>query len=137
MIIVDAGPLVALTDADDKHHLATRNWLASETDGLAVPTMVLAEACYLINRECGPRYEAEFVRRLVDAEQIQVVAPTTSDLLRAADLVDQYADLRIGISDATVVALAERLKATTIATIDARHFRVVRPRHVPAFTIVP
>ncbi|GAA4546285.1 hypothetical protein [Pseudonocardia xishanensis] len=54
-----------------------------------------------------------------------------------ADLVDTYADLPLGTSDASVVALAERLGVTEVATLDHRHFRVVRPRHVDAFTLLP
>lgn len=137
MIVVDAGPLVALADSDDKHHARTVAWLSRTSQPLAVPTIVLAEACYLIEREVNARAEARFVRELIGSPQFHVTPPTDNDLLRAADLVEQYADLRIGISDATVVAVAERLHATIIATIDTRHFRAVRPRHVAGFEIVP
>lgn len=54
-----------------------------------------------------------------------------------ADLVETYADLPLGTSDASVVALAERLGVVDVATVDHRHFRVVRPRHVGVFTLLP
>lgn len=54
-----------------------------------------------------------------------------------AELIGTYADLRLGAVDASVIATAERLGATTIATLDRRHFTVVRPRHVEAFDLVP
>jgi uncharacterized protein len=54
-----------------------------------------------------------------------------------ADLIETYADLRLGTVDGSVIATAERLGTTTIATLDRRHFTVVRPRHVEAFEIVP
>jgi uncharacterized protein len=48
-----------------------------------------------------------------------------------------YADLGLGGTDASLVAIAERLNITTIATLDRRDFTVVRPRHVDAFTLLP
>ena len=54
-----------------------------------------------------------------------------------ADLVEQYADLRLGGTDASVVAIAERLHKDRIATFDRRHFTVVRPAHAVAFTLLP
>ena len=53
------------------------------------------------------------------------------------ELVEIYADLRLGAVDASVVAVAERLGATEVATLDRRHFTVVRPRHTAAFTLLP
>lgn len=52
------------------------------------------------------------------------------------ELVAQYADLPLGTIDASVVAIAERLEVTEIATLDRRHFSVVRPRHISAFTLL-
>lgn len=60
-----------------------------------------------------------------------------SDLSRMADLVDQYADLPLGTTDAAVVSLAERLHCAEVATLDRRHFTVVRARHVKALTLLP
>jgi uncharacterized protein len=59
------------------------------------------------------------------------------DWLRIAELVAAYRDLPLGTVDASVIAAAERLGITAIATVDRRHFGVVRPRHVDAFTILP
>jgi predicted nucleic acid-binding protein len=60
-----------------------------------------------------------------------------ADMLRIAELVAQYRDLPLGTVDASIVAAAERLGVATVATIDRRHFGVVRPRHTPAFELVP
>jgi uncharacterized protein len=54
-----------------------------------------------------------------------------------ADLTERYADLRLGGTDASVIAIAERLGIHRIATFDRRHFTVVRPAHVEAFTLLP
>jgi predicted nucleic acid-binding protein len=60
-----------------------------------------------------------------------------ADQLRIAELVARYHDLPLGTVDASVVAAAERLGVTEIATTDRRHFSVVRPGHVASFTLVP
>jgi predicted nucleic acid-binding protein len=59
------------------------------------------------------------------------------DLARMAQLIETYADLRLGTVDACVIATAEWLGATTIATLDRRHVTVVRPSHIDAFQLVP
>jgi predicted nucleic acid-binding protein len=60
-----------------------------------------------------------------------------ADWLRIAELVWQYRDLPLGTLDGSVVALAERLGLTTLATLDRRHFGVVRPNHVPKLELLP
>ena len=60
-----------------------------------------------------------------------------ADVRRMAELSEQYASLRLGGTDASIVAIAERLAIAQIATMDRRHFGVVRPRHVDAFTLLP
>ena len=90
----------------------------------------------MIERAGGPVVEARFLRSL-ESPRFQVESPTKPDLARAAALVGQYADLPLGGTDATVIALAERLGVADIATLDHRHFSVVRPHHVDAFTLHP
>lgn len=80
--------------------------------------------------------EAAFLRSL-RSHRYQVEAPTEADLLRAAELVEQYDDLPLGGTDASIVALSERLGEVEIATIDRRHFTVVPPVHVEHFTVLP
>ena len=59
------------------------------------------------------------------------------DLIRMAELIETYADLGLGTVDASVIATAERLGVSKIATLHRRHFTVVRPRNVSAFELVP
>jgi len=66
-----------------------------------------------------------------------VITLEPGDYTRAAHLVEQYADLPLGAVDAAVIAVAERLRVTEVATLDRRHFSVVRPAHVDAFTLLP
>ena len=57
--------------------------------------------------------------------------------MRIAELVDQYADFPLGATDASVIALAERLNTVVVITLDRRHFAAVRPRHAPALQLLP
>jgi len=98
--------------------------------------MVIAEVAYLLARDAGSLVEARFLRSFKTGF-LALVSPTADDLSRAAELVEQYADLPLGTTDACVVALAERLNITELATLDQRHFNVVRPCHVQALTLIP
>jgi uncharacterized protein len=111
--------------------------LLEETRGpLLVPLLTVAEATHLIGRRLKLDAELRFLGDFIVGNLIaDPVHP--SDWLRIAELVEQYADLPLGTVDASVVAAAERLGATTIATLDRRHFSVIRPRHVESFELVP
>jgi predicted nucleic acid-binding protein len=80
--------------------------------------------------------EAAFLTTLA-VDDLRVVDLDAGDWRRAAELVTAYADLLLGGVDAAVVVVAERLGLTEIATIDRRHFSVVRPHHTSAFTLLP
>jgi hypothetical protein len=68
---------------------------------------------------------------------LTVVDLTATDLGRSAELVEHYSDMPLGATDACLVALAERLGIVELATLDRRHFTVVRPRHVDTLTLIP
>jgi predicted nucleic acid-binding protein len=90
----------------------------------------------MIARAMGAPAEGRFLAQLADSD-LQLEPVTHDDLVRMAELVSTYADLPLGVVDASVVAVAERLHATEVATLDHRHFRVVRPLHTAAFTLLP
>jgi uncharacterized protein len=135
VIVLDTGPIFAAANRRDHDHRACARLIADAAK-LAVPTSVIAEACYLIGTHLGPRVEASFLRSLT-TDRFEIVEPTDADLSRAADLVLTYGDLPLGGTDAFVVATAERLDVATIATLDRRHFSLVRPRHVDGLELVP
>lgn len=101
---------------------------------LVIPAFVVAEATYMIERQLGPEAEAAFLYELMAWE---VEPPLADEYRRISELVTQYADLPLGGTDAALIALAERLEASTIITLDRRHFSVVRPRHVGALQLLP
>lgn len=139
MIICDTGPLVAAALANDADHAACVK-LFTDLHGagtqLLVPPTVVAEEGYLLAREAGPRLESLFLRSLADGD-FSAVDLTAADYARMADLVATYGSLPLGTTDASVIALAERLRLTDVATLDRRHFTVVRPVHVNALTLLP
>lgn len=135
-VVVDAGPLYAYIDVDDEHHSRCAAFLSSHAGPLVVPQLVIAEVAHLVERRLGSRAELLFLADLVDGAFLtEPVRP--SDWLRIAELVARYRDFPLGTTDASVVACAERLGVTAIATTDHRHFSVVRPDHVDAFTLLP
>ncbi|MDP5184894.1 PIN domain-containing protein [Blastococcus sp. BMG 814] len=134
--MVDAGPLYAYVDADDRHHAASLDLLQTHPGPLIVPTLVVTEVAYLLATRLGVEPEVRFLGDL--ASGAFVVEPVAAaDWLRIATLVARYRDLPLGTVDASVVAAAERLGIQEIATVDRRHFSVVRPDHVPAFSLLP
>lgn len=135
-MILDTGPLVAAANRRDPDHETSKRFLLEARGTFVVPALVVAEATFMIERAGGAQAEARFLRSL-RAPRFNIQAPTPEDLDRAADLVLEYADLPLGGTDATIVALAERMAETDIATLDRRHFSVVRPLHVQAFALLP
>ena len=134
LVVVDTGPLYAVVDEVDGDHARCRAVLEQAEHRLIIPTLVIAEATYLIGTRLGPDIEAQFLRSLA---RMHVEGPTPDDWPRIADLVTQYGDFPLGGADASIVALAERLDIDTIVTLDDRHFRAVRPRHRKAFSLLP
>ena len=134
LAVVDTGPLYAVVDEDDADHARCRAALEEADCRLIIPTLVVAEATYLIGTRLGPDVEAQFLKSLT---AMHVEEPTPDDWPRIADLVKQYGDFPLGGADASIVALAERLDIETIVTLDDRHFRAVRPRHRKTFRLLP
>ena len=134
LAIVDTGPIYAITDLADRQHERCRQVLRRSDVRLVIPALVVAEATYFIGRRLGPAAEAAFLRGLAG---LDVEAPAPADWPRIAELVERYGDFPLGGTDASVVALAERLDTDLVITLDVRHFGAVRPRHCPAFRLLP
>jgi hypothetical protein len=135
-LICDTGPLLAALDAADPDHRRCVEALSDVTEELVVPALVLAELDYWCARRLPPHAWLIFLGDVL-AGRYQLEHPTSADLARCLELQESYPDLSLGIVDASVVALAERLRESKVATLDERHFRAVRPSHVPAFRLVP
>ena len=136
MILVDTGPLVAALVPTDVDHHRCVTFFDNYRGDLLISPYVAHEVSYLVERDMGPKVESAFIRSLARGELIQMEL-IPADLGRIAELIDTYADFPLGAADASVIALAERFGLSEIATLDHRHFRVVRPRHVESFRLLP
>jgi predicted nucleic acid-binding protein len=91
---------------------------------------------YLLATRLGVEPEVRFLGDLATGA-FSADPMRAGDWLRIAELVAAYRDLPLGTVDASIVAAAERLGITEVATVDRRHFGVVRPSHAEAFTLLP
>lgn len=134
MIVADTGAVLALIDADDRHHRALRELWEADPDAWLLPWAILPEVDYLLLTHLGARTELAFVRDLAE-ERYLVEWGDPADLARARTLCERYPALELGLVDAIVLAVAERLRPEAVATLDLRHFGAVaiegEPRLVP------
>ena len=135
-VVVDAGPLYAYVDASDAHHARCTAFLTDYPGVLVVPQLVIAEVAHLIESRLGTQAELLFLADLTSGafstEPVHI-----TDWLRITELVARYRDFPLGTVDASVVACAERLGVTEVATLDHCHFAAVRPAHTEAFRLLP
>lgn len=135
-LVVDTGPLYAAADRDDPDHGRCQELLRTYSGSLRIPVLAIAEVTHFMAARLHPDVELRFVADLALGNlSVEPVHP--SDWLRIARLVERYRDLPLGTVDASVIAAAERLGASTIATLDRRHFSVVQPTHVDSFDLLP
>lgn len=134
MIVADTGAMLALIDADDQHHRALRSVFEEDPDAWILPWAILPEVDYLLLTHVGGRAEEAFLADLASGAY-PVEWGEEGDLARAHELCRRYRSLRLGLVDGVVVAVAERLAAEAIATLDVRHFGSIviggRPKLLP------
>ena len=130
MIIADTGAIVALIDKDDRHHKTILDLFNEDPVRWLLPWAILPEVDYLVAKYLGNPTEQAFVSDL-SKRLYRVDWGADSDLGRADALIRQYRDLNLGLVDAIVMAMAERTKAESIATLDERHFGAVALRGAP------
>jgi hypothetical protein len=135
-LICDTGPLFAAMDRDDRDYEACARLLSETTEQVVIPSPVLAEVDWLAGQRLKPD---AFLNLLSDirAGAIKVTDLELEDYSRVHELLDRYRDLSLGFVDATVLTIVERLGESKLATLDRRHFSVVRPRHLPVLRLLP
>jgi uncharacterized protein len=139
VIVADTGAVVALVDAGDRHHPALRALFEADPFAWILPWAILPEVDYLLFRHVGAHAERLFLADVAEG-RYAVEWPSPRDLPRAQELNERYASLGLGLVDGVVMAVAERLRATAIATLDVRDFGAVElagaprlyPRDLPA-----
>ena len=124
MIVADTSAILALLDTDDRHHRALRTMYEARPDDWLLPWAILPEVDYLISNGLGARAQDAFLLDLVEGT-FSVEYGGDRDVFRAHQLGKKYRALRMGLVDAVVMAVAERVRAAAIATLDLRHFGAV------------
>lgn len=135
-LVVDAGALYAQADADEPRHQAVADVLRAEREALVTTELAVAEADYLILDRLGLEVELAFLEDLA-AGTFAVECLSRDELREARAVVERYADLRLGLANASLVVLAERYGTRRILTFDERAFRAVIPLQGGAFTVLP
>lgn len=124
MIVADAGAILALMDLDNPEHIPLRSALLTGREQWVIPWAVLPELDHLVVKRLG-RNAAEVLRADLAEGRYTVEWGGRSDLQRALELHRTYRDLSLDLVDAVVMAVAERLEARAIATLDLRDFGAV------------
>jgi uncharacterized protein len=135
-LVLDTGPLLAALDAADPDHDRCARLLNKTHEDLVVPTLVLAELDYWCHQRLGVDAWIVFLEDLL-AGAYRLEVTTTADLARCRELQTQYSDQPLGVVDASVFALVERLGEPKLVTLDHRHFGMLRPTHVAALELLP
>jgi len=135
-VIVDTSALLAYFDASEPDHDAVATILDGADEPLVVSPFVIAELDYLVGSRLGVRAELAALAELAGGAW-ELPAIDSEALRDSRAVVEDYADQRIGIADASNVVLAARFGTPTIVTLDHRHFDVLRPLTGGRFTVLP
>jgi predicted nucleic acid-binding protein len=125
VIVIDTSVIVAYMNAADEHHASVSAWLDQVDDDLATTPVIVAEVDHLIAARGGPVASSALRRDL--AAGAYLVEWWPGAIASAVQIAERYADNALGLADASLVALADRLDTIDIATLDERHFRALRP----------
>lgn len=134
--VLDTGIVYALFDAGDRWHAKALEFANAYPGKLVIPQTVIPETAYLLSKYLGDEAEREFAQALVK-QDFHMEALTAADMQRVTQLLNAHRTPNIGIVDASVVAIAERLKTQDVATTDRRHFTGMQTSKGKALNLLP
>ena len=136
MIVLDTGGLYAALDANEALHGRTVAALVVSTPPRVISPFVLAELDYLIGTRVGHQAQMALIEEVTrGAYQLELFS--SEDMGHAKRIMERYADLRIGLADASVVVLADRYRTVELLCTDERHFRALRGQRGRPFRLRP
>jgi hypothetical protein len=135
-LICDTGPLYAAADRTDTDHAACSALLRDPGERIVVPAPVLVELDWLFHSRRIPE-AMDALLGDVESAAVHVEPLADGDYARVRELCRTYADNALGFVDAALIAVVERLDERKLATLDHRHFTVVRPSHTPTLRLLP
>ena len=136
MIVLDTGGLLAALDANEELHGRCVAALVSAKPPRVLSPFVLAELDYLIGARVGHEAQMALLDEVVRGAY-QLDSFSAEDVERAGQIMKRYADLRIGLADASVVVLAQRHGTLDLLCTDERHFRSLRGPGGKPFRLLP
>jgi len=136
VIILDTSGLLSAIDASQTHHRAAAAALLQAEAPRLLSPFVLAELDYLLATRVSRDAEQALLRQVADGVY-QIESFDAGDIARANEVLDQYADLDLGLADTSLIVLSERHKVLDLLTLDERHFRAVRGPGGKPFRILP
>jgi predicted nucleic acid-binding protein len=136
MILADTSGLLCLYNSREPNHEAVRTVVADERGPLVVSPYVIAELDYLVATRWGVTQEAQVLAEL-SMPAYTLATIDRDDLQCCVEVVKKYADKQMGVTDASIVVLAERMGIDRVLTLDRRHFEAVRTRSGGQLTLLP
>ncbi len=135
MIVLDTSVVLAFMNRKDAHHAIVSEWIGANDDELVTTPFVLAELDHLVGRYGGTIATRALRQDLASgAYQVEWWPTATQE---AVAIAEGHESMQLGLTDASLLALAARTSANRIATLDERHFRAVRQGSGDAFTLLP
>jgi predicted nucleic acid-binding protein len=135
-ILLDSSAILAAADQSDLNHRAALAWFGRVNEPMLIGALTLCEVDLLLQRELSLKATLAILEAIASGA-IRVVAPTQADLARAAELLREAIEYRPRLTDAVLVATAERLGVTRVAAFDRRPIAIFRPRHARALDLEP
>lgn len=134
-VILETSAIYALMDKGDKSHNLVKDFFLKK-NGIyyILPSTVIPELCYLINTRLGSYFEVKLLEEINKSFHLDILKD--EDIIRIIEILKKYDKLNIGYVDASIIAIAERLKVNKILTLDRKHFEVVAPREFDCFDIL-
>jgi uncharacterized protein len=133
-VLIDAGPLVALSDRSDPAYQVCRNVAQTMRDPMVTVWPAFTEAMYLVR---GSARAQDALWEAIEGGSIDFLLLSRDDIPRLRELMRKYRDLPMDLADAALVRVAEREGIRRIFTLDRRDFSIYRPLRLGRFLIVP
>jgi len=135
MIIADTSGLLAFFNSKEANHLSVAQVIEKADQAIVVSPYVIAELDYLLANRFGVDVELNVLSEL-SSGAYELASINTADLFECSGIIQKYSDQNIGITDASLVFLAERYETNSILTLDVKHFSVMKTKNNKSFEIL-
>lgn len=136
MILVDTSAALQLASSTGQRHGDVLR-VVEQLDGpFLLSPFVLAELDYMLVERHGQEKQLALLTEVIDGAY-ELADFGREDVIAAAKVMKRYADLRVGLADASIVVLADKHATSDLLSFDHRHFRVMRGSGGRPFRLLP